>query len=110
KDPEINFHYCYRFIVDIIAARNSKVKELSDIDAPVLLLHGVNDKHVYSIVSKEFYELIRSKDKKVEFFDCDHWFFRSVFYNQDDPRYSEKDRIAVLGAIANWLARSTRKG
>jgi len=109
KDPEINFHYCYRFIVDIIAARNSKVKELSDIDAPVLLLHGVNDKHVYSIVSKEFYELIRSKDKKVEFFDCDHWFFRSVFYNQDDPRYSEKDRIAVLGAIANWLARSTRK-
>ncbi|MEM2140990.1 alpha/beta fold hydrolase [Nitrososphaera sp.] len=109
KDPEINFQYSYRFIVDIIAARNSKVKELSDIAVPVLLLHGRNDKHVYSVISEEFQKLIKAKDKKAVFFDCDHWFFRSIFYNQDDPRYSEKDRIAVMDTIADWLTNRPAK-
>jgi alpha-beta hydrolase superfamily lysophospholipase len=109
KDPEINFDYSFRFIVDIIAARNNKVNELSDINLPVLLLHGRKDRHVYSIVSEEFCKLIKSKDKKVELFDSDHWFFHSIFYKQDDSRYSENDRSVVIDAIKAWLTRSSTK-
>lgn len=43
-DKDLNFYYSYRYIIDIIAFRNSRVKELAGIDdVPIHILHGKND-------------------------------------------------------------------
>src|ERR671914_386105 len=48
KDPQVNFRYSYRFLVDIFALRNSKISELSDLEnIPVIILHGRKDRMIY---------------------------------------------------------------
>jgi fermentation-respiration switch protein FrsA (DUF1100 family) len=102
QDPELNFNYSYRFIIDIVAARNSNASKLADINIPTLVLHGRNDALVFPKVSEEFFKLIKSREKKLEMFDCDHWFYHAIFYDQSLPKYSEESRQQVIDTIANW--------
>ena len=103
KDPKLNFRYSFRYLIDTIAIRNTKVKELSAIEVPLLILHGKKDKQVYPEVGENFFKLIKSKDKQFELLNCDHWFFDSVFYDQSSEKYSEIDRKHLLDLISNWI-------
>lgn len=101
-DPQINYHYSYRYLIDILAGKNKDADILADIHIPVLLLHGRKDRNVLPQVSEEFYKLLKNKHKSIQLFDCDHWFYHAVFYFQDD-RYSEHDRAQVINTISSWL-------
>jgi lysophospholipase len=104
KDPEMNFRYSYRFLVDILAIKSSKLSELSDIgDIPVLILHGTKDRMMYVKVSEEFFRLLRTNMKEIKIFDCDHWFYDAIFYDQFFSRHSEESRMRVISSIADWL-------
>jgi pimeloyl-ACP methyl ester carboxylesterase len=70
---------------------NSKVAELSDIDVPVLILHGKDDRNVYPAVSQELFKVLHAKNKEIKILDCGHWFYDAIFYNQA-AEYSEDDR------------------
>ncbi|AIF82938.1 lysophospholipase [Candidatus Nitrososphaera evergladensis SR1] len=100
----INTEYSYRFLVDVLATRNSKVAELADIVDPILLLHGQKDRNVYPQVSEEYLKMLRSQNKELKMFDCDHWFYDAMFFNQDSPKYSEESRIRFISTIRDWLS------
>src|SRR5581483_2905957 len=102
QDGKLNFDYSFRYLVDIVAKRNSSLAELSDIDIPVLILHGSSDRNVYLQVSQEFFKLLRTKNKELKIFDCNHWFYDAIFFSQS-PEYSEEDRIRVVSSIIEWL-------
>jgi len=101
-DRELNFDYSFRYLVDIVVMRNSKLKELSDINVPVLILHGSNDRNVYHWVSEEFFKLLRTKNKEIKVFDCNHWFYDAIFFSQTSE-YSEQDRLQIISSIVEWL-------
>jgi pimeloyl-ACP methyl ester carboxylesterase len=104
KDPIINFRYSYRFLVDILAIKNSKISELSEVgDVPVLILHGRKDRMMYLKVSEEFFKLLQTSSKEIKIFDCDHWFYDAVFYDQSLSRHSEESRMQIMSSIADWL-------
>jgi pimeloyl-ACP methyl ester carboxylesterase len=104
KDPQVNFRYSYRFIVDIFAMRNSKISELSDVgNIPVLILHGRKDRMIYLQVSEEFFKLLDTDMKQIRVFDCDHWFYDAIFYDQSFSRHGEESRMKVILCIADWL-------
>jgi pimeloyl-ACP methyl ester carboxylesterase len=104
KDPVINFRYSYRFLVDILAIKNSKISELSEVgDIPVLILHGRKDRMMYHQVSEEFFKLLRTPSKEIKIFDCDHWFYDAVFYDQSFSRHSEESRMQIISSMADWL-------
>ena len=104
KDPVMNFRYSYRFLVNILAIKSSKVSELSDIgDIPVLILHGRKDRMMYVQVSEEFFKLLRTNMKEIKIFDCDHWFYDAIFYDQFFSRHSEESRMQIISSIADWL-------
>lgn len=105
QDKELNFEYSYRYFIDIIAKRNSRVSELTDIEVPVLILQGARDRNVYPQVSEEFFKLLHTKKKQIKMFDCGHWFYDAVFYSQTDE-YAEEDRVKFISSITDWL-RST---
>jgi len=106
KDPVVNFKYSYRFVVDILARRNSKVSELSDLgDIPVLILHGRRDRMIYLQVSEEFFKLLDTNMREIKIFDCDHWFYDAIFYDQSFSRHSDESRMQIIISIANWLAK-----
>jgi len=66
RDPEINYYYSYRYIVDVIGFKNTKVKLLSSITKPTLILHGKKDSNVYSELSVGFYDLLKSDKKQLK--------------------------------------------
>jgi pimeloyl-ACP methyl ester carboxylesterase len=104
KEQVANFRYSYRFIVDILAMRSSKVSEMSDVgDIPVFILHGRNDRMMYLQVSEEFFKLLRTDMKEIKIFDCDHWFYDAVFYDQSFSRHNEESRMQFISSIADWL-------
>jgi alpha-beta hydrolase superfamily lysophospholipase len=103
QDKEMNFEYSYRYFIDVIARRNSKVKELADIKVPVLLLQGSRDRNVYPQVSEEFFKMLRTDNKKIKVFDCGHWFYDAIFYSQTGE-YAEEDRAMFVSSIAGWLS------
>ena len=104
KDPQINFRYSYQFVVDILAMRNSKISELSDLgNIPVLILHGRKDRMMYLQVSEEFFKLLDSNMKEIKIFDCDHWFYDTIFYDQSLSRHGEESRMQIISSIADWL-------
>jgi alpha-beta hydrolase superfamily lysophospholipase len=109
KDPLINFRYSYRFLVDILAIKSSKVSKLSDVgDIPALILHGRKDRVMYPRVSEEFFKLLGTNMKEIKIFDCDHWFYDAIFYDQSFLRHSEESRMQIISSIADWLkARAT---
>lgn len=102
QDGKLNFDYSFRYLVDIVAKRNSRLAELSRVDVPVLILHGSNDRNVYLKVSEEFFKLLRTKDKEIKVFDCNHWFYDAIFFSQS-TEYSEQDRIKLLSSMVEWL-------
>jgi lysophospholipase len=103
KDPIINFRYSYRYLVDVITMRNSRLAELSDIgDVPVLLLHGKEDRNVYPQVSEEFFKLLGTEKKDIKIFDCDHWFYDAMFYVQAST-YAEESRMQVISSLVTWI-------
>jgi alpha-beta hydrolase superfamily lysophospholipase len=108
QDKEVNFQYAFRYLIDMIAQRNSKVAELSDIDVPVLILHGKDDRNVYSAVSQEFFKVLYAKNKEIKIFDCAHWFYDAILYNQA-AEYSEDDRGKFVSSIVEWLDSVERK-
>jgi alpha-beta hydrolase superfamily lysophospholipase len=105
KDPVVNFRYSYRFLVDILAIKSSKVSELSEVgDISVLILHGKKDRLMYFQVSEEFFKLLHtSAMKEIKIFDCDHWFYDAIFYDQSFSKHSEESRMQIVSSIANWL-------
>jgi alpha-beta hydrolase superfamily lysophospholipase len=104
KDPQVNFTYSYRFLVDILAMKNSKISELSDLgNIPVLILHGRKDRVIYLQVSEEFFKLVDTNMKEIKIFDCDHWFYDAIFYDQSFSRHSEESRMQIISSIADWL-------
>jgi pimeloyl-ACP methyl ester carboxylesterase len=104
KDPVINFRYSYRFLVDILAIKSSKVSQLSEVgDMPVLILHGKKDRMMYFQVSEEFFKLLTTTMKEIKIFDCDHWFYDAIFYDQSFSRHKEESRMQIISSIADWL-------
>ena len=107
KDPQINYYYSYRYIIDVIGLKNSNPRKFANIDIPVLILHGKNDKNVFPEVSEGFFNMLEStKEKAIHMFDCDHWFYHSIFYNQQDMRYKEHERLHVVDTIIEWLEKN----
>ena len=102
QDTELNFEYSYRYFIDIIARRNSKVKEMADVRVPVLILQGSGDRNVYPQVSEEFFKLLRTTNKEIKVFDCGHWFYDALFYSQS-AEYAEEDRTKFISTIASWI-------
>ena len=108
KEQVANFRYSYRFVVDTLAMRSSKVSEMSDVgDIPVFILHGRNDRMMYLQVSEEFFKLIRTNMKEIKIFDSDHWFYDAVFYDQSFSKHNEESRIQFISSIAEWLKSRT---
>jgi alpha-beta hydrolase superfamily lysophospholipase len=104
KDSQVNFRYSYRFVVDILAMKNSKISELSDLgNIPVLILHGRKDRMIYLQVSEEFFKLLDTNMKEIKVFDCDHWFYDAIFYDQSFSRHAEESRMQIISFIADWL-------
>ncbi|MDQ3851643.1 MAG: lysophospholipase [Thermoproteota archaeon] len=110
KDSQVNFRYSYRFVVDILALKNSKISELSDLgNIPVLILHGRKDRMIYVQVSEEFFKLLDTNMKEIKIFDCDHWFYDAIFYDQSFSRHGEESRMQIISSIVHWLkARDSR--
>jgi alpha-beta hydrolase superfamily lysophospholipase len=104
KDPKLNFRYSFRYLIDTIAIRNTKVSELSELEVPLLIVHGQKDKQVYPEVGENFFKLVKSKDKQFKLLNCDHWFFDSIFYNQSSEKYSDTDRKSVIDLLSSWLS------
>jgi pimeloyl-ACP methyl ester carboxylesterase len=104
KDQLINFRYSYRFLVDILAIKSSKMSKLSEVgDIPVLILHGRKDRIIYVQVSEEFFKLLHTPMKERKIFDCDHWYYDAVFYDQSFSRHREELRMEIVSSIANWI-------
>ena len=103
NDPDIINCYSYRYIVDVIGFRNTKVSKLSSLRTPILILHGKNDTNVNPQISESFYKMLKSDKKTIELLDCDHWFNHAIFFNQDDNRYSEVDRLPITNSIVGWI-------
>lgn len=101
-DKELNFDYTYRYLIDVIARRNSKISALTDVSVPVLILHGSKDRNVYPQVSEEFFKLLRTKNKEIRILDCNHWFYDAIFFSQTSE-YSEQERLKFISAIVEWL-------
>jgi len=103
-DENLNFYYSYRYIIDIIAFRNSRVKELAGIDdVPIYILHGKKDLIFFSGVSEEFFQLLKNKNKKITLFDCDHWFYDAISYNYLLSKYSEESRKQIIVTVKEWI-------
>jgi len=103
KNDRVNFRYSFRYLIDIVAQRNSNLKELSDIEVPVLILCGLKDRNVYPQVSEEFFKLLKTRNKTVKSLDCNHWFYDAIFYTQSEE-YGEEDRKRFVFTMVSWLA------
>lgn len=111
KDSKINFRYSFRFLVDVLALRNSKLSKLTDIgDIPVLILHGRKDRLMYLRVSEEFFKLLQTRNKEIKTFDCDHWFYHTIFFDQSLSPHSEQSRMQITSQIADWLRKFKDNG
>jgi alpha-beta hydrolase superfamily lysophospholipase len=103
NDKSLNFYYTYRYIVNVLALRNTNISALSDTNVPLLILHGKKDRNVFSEVGVQFCNLTNSIDKKINVLDCDHWFNHCIFYDQDNSKYSKESRIEIINLVKNWI-------
>lgn len=102
----VNFNYSFRYMIDVVAQRNSRLAELSDIRAPVLILYGLYDKNVYPQVAESYFRLLKGNNKAIASLDCNHWFFDAIFYSQSEE-YSEADRMKFIKTITTWLDKTS---
>jgi alpha-beta hydrolase superfamily lysophospholipase len=105
---KVNFEYTFRYLIDVVAQRNGMLTNLSDVNIPVLMAYGLKDRNVYPQVSEHFFNILKSKDKQIVSFDCNHWFYDAIFFSQSDE-YSEGDRQAFLKRIVDWLGGQSEK-
>lgn len=107
KHKENNFRYTIRFIVDIVGLRNDRIREILDVNLPTLILHGKKDRLVYSDVSQTLFNMIASPRKEIKLFDCDHWFYHCIFYQELvqslSYQYADLERNMIIQTIVNWL-------
>lgn len=103
NDPDIINSYSYRYIIDVIGFKNTKVNRFSSLKTPILILHGKNDTNVNPQISERFYTMLKSDKKAIKLLECDHWFNHAIFFNQDDKRYSEVDRLPMVNSIVDWI-------
>jgi alpha-beta hydrolase superfamily lysophospholipase len=102
KLERVNFEYSFRYLIDIVARRNGKLAELADIQVPVFIVYGLQDRNVYPQVSEEFFKLLKCSEKQIASFDCNHWFYDAVFYSQAEE-YGERERTKFIGSIIEWM-------
>ena len=102
EEEKANFDYSFRYMIDVIAQRNSKLGALSDIEAPVLIVYGLRDRNVYPRVSEEFFKLLKCNDKSIKSLDCNHWFYDAIFYSQS-REYSDSDRKMFVDSVTEWM-------
>ncbi len=69
----------------------------------MLILHGRKDRVIYLPVSENFFKLLRTNRKEIRIFDCDHWFYDAIFYDQSLLRHSEQLRLQIISTISDWL-------
>lgn len=103
QDKTVNLRYSYRYFVDVMAVRNSRVAELADISTPTLILQGQRDRNVYPQVSEEYFKLLKAPSKRLQILDCDHWFFDAMFFSQNSSRHSEESRMRFISEIVGWI-------
>ncbi|MGH9879497.1 MAG: alpha/beta hydrolase [Nitrososphaerales archaeon] len=101
EEENVNFEYSFRYLIDIVAQRNSKLAELSDIQVPVFILYGLKDRNVYPQVSEEFFKLLKS-EKKINSLACNHWFYDAIFYSQSQE-YGEGERRRFIDLVTDWM-------
>ena len=58
---------------------------------------------IYVQVSEEFFKLLHTDVKEIKIFDCDHWFYDAIFYDQSFSRHSEESRMQIVSLMTNWL-------
>lgn len=104
----VNFNYSFRYMIDVVAQRNSRLTELSGIRAPILILYGLQDRNVYPQVSEGYFRLLKGNEKTIASLDCNHWFFDALFYSQSEE-YSEEDRMKFISTITGWLDKTSAK-
>lgn len=104
NDKSLNFYYTYDYIVSVLALKNTNISALTDVNVPVLIVHGTKDRNVFSEVGVRFCDLVKSNDKKIHVLDCDHWFDHCIFYSQNDSRYSEESRMQIMSLVINWVS------
>jgi hypothetical protein len=51
--------------------------------------------------------MIASTKKEIRLFDCDHWFYHCIFYQELiqslSYQHSDLDRNMVIRTIVNWM-------
>jgi esterase/lipase len=111
KHKENNFRYTLRFIVDIVGLRNDKIREILNVNLPTLILHGREDRLVYSEVSQALFKMIKSPRKEVKLFECDHWFYHCIYYQELvqllSYQYSDLERNMIIQTIVNWMKQAS---
>jgi hypothetical protein len=58
---------------------------------------------MYPQVAEDFFKLLRTSRKEIRIFDCDHWFYDAIFYDQSLQEHSEELRLQLISAISDWL-------
>ena len=104
----VNFKYTFRYLIDVVAQRNSRIRELSDIQVPVFILYGLQDRNVYPQVSEEFFKMVKSADKKLSSLHCNHWFYDAIFYSQS-KEYNDEERRKFIDSVTEWLGSTSEK-
>ncbi len=105
KDPTCDFNYSYRYIFNVLIGKAEKVDALYKIKIPILILHGSKDWNVVPEQSEVFLNRVDSNDRELKIFDCDHWFYHTLFYKQES-KYSEVDRMNVVKTIIEWIQKT----
>jgi hypothetical protein len=41
--------------------------------------------------------------KEIKVFDCDHWFYDAIFYDQSLSSDGEESRMQIISSIEDWL-------
>lgn len=89
--------YPTSYIADLfLKATNKNI--LNDIELPILILYGINDRFTANEQVIEFYRLLKSNDKELCMFNTDHWLFDTFSY--DKPTNTQ-----IIEHIKNFIVK-----
>ncbi len=75
----------------------------SEVEKPVLLIHGDSDIIALPTSSEKIREKLKSKDKVLHVFPgADHWFYQSIIPRMGS-KYDLEKKMSVSSVINNWL-------